>query len=74
MLIQSGDEKYPDMVKVLSAAQHYLVWRPECGTIKMQTVLVPLLAVGLQQDQDKPMAHVSGSEHAFYEKRNNCEI
>lgn len=41
VLIQSGDEKYPYMLKVLPAAQHCLVWEPQSSVIEKQIFLVP---------------------------------
>lgn len=70
VLIQSGDEKYPNMVKVLSAAPHCLVWERDRETDLSSADV----AVCLQQDQDKPAACISGSENTFIENRNNCEI
>lgn len=40
MLIQSRDVKYPDMVKVLSAAQRCLMWEPRSSVIEKRSFLL----------------------------------
>lgn len=42
VLIQNGDEKYPDMVKVLSAAQYCLMWAPKSSVMEKRIFLVPV--------------------------------
>lgn len=72
VFIQSGDEKYPDMVKVISVASHCLLEEPQSGVIEKQNFQVqPRIAVCLQQDQDKPAACIGGSE---LKRGNNCEF
>lgn len=75
VLTQSGDEKYPDMVKVLSAAQHCLVWEPQSSVTEKQIFLVPAwrFASNKTRTNQRP-ASVEVKWNTSNENRNNCDI
>ncbi|TMS20877.1 hypothetical protein E3U43_007370 [Larimichthys crocea] len=70
VLTQSGDEKYPDMVKVLSAAQHCLVWEPQSSVTEKQIFLVPAwrFASNKTRTNQRP-ASVEGSRLVWQESK-----
>lgn len=70
VLTQSGDEKYPDMVKVLSAARH---WAPEQRDRETDLFHADI-TIYLQYDRDKPAGRISVSENIFSKHRNNCKM